>query len=112
MSEPEVPFEEDMGSSSVLLWGLSHHDPTGTLRTFSEDPDPKATLSSSVPEAVVSHLVCEVPMPKDHPVKDAGGGRKGGVLGTSDPSCPPDEVGLSSRGTQGCPVLLNSQSRL
>lgn len=54
VSEPPVPFGEDMSLSDVLLCGLSHHDPTGTLRTLSEDLDPKATLRSDVPEAMYS----------------------------------------------------------
>ena len=76
------------------------------MRTVSDDLDPKATLSSNVPKARMSHLVCEMPVFKDCPVKDSEDG-KAGVVGTSDPPRPPDKAGLGSRGTQGCPVLLN-----
>ena len=56
--------------------GLSRCDPTGTLRIVSEDRDLKATLSSNVPEAMVSLLISEMPVPKDHSVEDLGLGRK------------------------------------
>lgn len=63
VSEPQVPLGEDKSLSDVLLWGLSHHDPIGTLRTFSEDVDPKASLNLNNPEAIVSQLVRETLMP-------------------------------------------------
>lgn len=72
VSEPQIPSEEDVGSSDVQWGRLSYHNPTGTLRTFSEDLDPEAMLSLNAPEAMASQLVCEVPMPRDHLGKNQG----------------------------------------
>lgn len=72
VSEPQIPFEEDVGSSDVQGGRLSHHNPTGTLRTFSEILDLEATLGSNAPEAMESQVVCVMPTPRNHLVKDQG----------------------------------------
>lgn len=107
VSEPQVPLGEDKSSSDVLFWELSRHDPTGTLRTFSEDVDPKASLNLNNPEAIVSQLVRETLMPGDCTVKD----RKGGVPRTSDPPAHLPWRGSAAGELRAALSCLNAESK-
>lgn len=107
VSEPQVPLGEGKSSSDVLLWGLSHHDPTGTLRTFSEDEDPIASLNLNIPEAIVSQLVRETLMPRDCTVKD----RKEGMPRTGDPPAHLPRHGSAAGEPRAALSCLNTESK-